>query len=237
MVVGVTDGYRKGLEITGVGYRAALSGKKLTLNLGYSHPIEIDPPEGISFELENPTRLAVVGIDKELVGQIAAQVRATRKPEPYKGKGVRYAGEQRPPQGRQGRQDRRQEVDDRRTDTMTQVASRGAARRKRHDRIRLTMAGTAGRPRLAVFRSLNHIYAQVIDDASGRTLVAASTLEKELRGAKSTKSEEAAVVGRLIAERAKAAGIERVVFDRAGFRYHGRIKSLADAAREAGLDF
>jgi large subunit ribosomal protein L6 len=93
MVVGVTDGYRKGLEITGVGYRAALSGKKLQLNLGYSHQIEIDPPEGITFEVENPTRLAVVGIDKELVGQIAAKGRATRKPEPYKGKGVRYAGE------------------------------------------------------------------------------------------------------------------------------------------------
>jgi large subunit ribosomal protein L6 len=93
MVVGVTDGYRKGLEITGVGYRAALSGRKLQLNLGYSHQIEIDPPQGITFELENPTRLAVVGIDKELVGQIAAKVRSTRKPEPYKGKGVRYAGE------------------------------------------------------------------------------------------------------------------------------------------------
>jgi large subunit ribosomal protein L6 len=93
MVVGVTDGYRKGLEITGVGYRATKNGEKLQLSLGYSHPIEIDPPKGISFELENPTRLAVVGIDKELVGQVAAQVRATRKPEPYKGKGVRYAGE------------------------------------------------------------------------------------------------------------------------------------------------
>jgi large subunit ribosomal protein L18 len=120
---------------------------------------------------------------------------------------------------------------------MTKVASRGAARRKRHDRIRLDMAGTAGRPRLAVFRSLNHIYAQVIDDASGRTLVAASTVEKELRSSSSTKSEEAASIGRLVAERAKAAGIDRVVFDRAGFRYHGRIKSLADAARDAGLDF
>ena len=93
MVVGVTDGYRKGIEITGVGYRAQLSGRKLTLNLGYSHPIEIEPPEGISFEVETPTRLAVVGIDKELVGEIAAKVRSTRKPEPYKGKGVRYAGE------------------------------------------------------------------------------------------------------------------------------------------------
>ncbi|HEY6013479.1 MAG TPA: 50S ribosomal protein L6 [Candidatus Limnocylindrales bacterium] len=94
MVVGVTSGYRKGLEITGVGYRAVLVGKKLQLSLGYSHPVEIEPPTGISFELENPTKLAVVGIDKELVGQVAAKVRSTRKPEPYKGKGVRYAGEQ-----------------------------------------------------------------------------------------------------------------------------------------------
>jgi large subunit ribosomal protein L6 len=93
MVTGVTDGYRKPLEITGVGYRAAKVGDKLQLNLGYSHPIEINPPKGISFEVENPVRLAVVGIDKELVGQVAAVVRATRKPEPYKGKGVRYSGE------------------------------------------------------------------------------------------------------------------------------------------------
>src|SRR5438477_4585761 len=94
MVVGVTSGYRKGLEITGVGYRAVLVGKKLQLSLGYSHLVEIDPPGGISFELENPTKLAVVGIDKELVGEVASRVRASRKPEPYKGKGVRYAGEQ-----------------------------------------------------------------------------------------------------------------------------------------------
>ena len=120
---------------------------------------------------------------------------------------------------------------------MTQLSTRTAARHKRHERIRLRIAGTPGRPRLAVFRSLSHIYAQVIDDGSGRTLAAASTAEKELKGSKSTKSEAAAVVGRLIAERARSAGVEHVVFDRAGFRYHGRIKSLADAAREAGLDF
>ncbi len=94
MVTGVTTGYRKSLEITGVGYRAQKVGDRLQLSLGYSHPIEIQPPAGISFEVENPVRLAVVGIDKELVGQVAAQVRATRKPEPYKGKGVRYSGEQ-----------------------------------------------------------------------------------------------------------------------------------------------
>jgi large subunit ribosomal protein L6 len=94
MVTGVTEGYRKALEITGVGYRAAKVGDKLQLNLGYSHPIEIDPPAGIVFEVETPVKLAVVGIDKELVGQIAATVRAARKPEPYKGKGVHYLGEQ-----------------------------------------------------------------------------------------------------------------------------------------------
>ena len=120
---------------------------------------------------------------------------------------------------------------------MTQVASRGAARRKRHERIRLRMEGTGSRPRFAVFRSLNHIYAQVIDDSSGKTLAAASSLEKELRPGSGTKTKEAAEVGKLIAARAKSAGVERVVFDRAGFRYHGRVKSLADAAREAGLDF
>lgn len=93
MVVGVTDGYTRNLEIQGVGYRAQMVGTKLQLSLGYSHPIEIDPPEGIAFVVETPTKLAVTGIDKELVGRIAAQVREKRKPEPYKGKGVRYAGE------------------------------------------------------------------------------------------------------------------------------------------------
>ena len=120
---------------------------------------------------------------------------------------------------------------------MTASISRGVARQKRHDRLRLRVAGDSERPRLAVFRSLNHIYAQVIDDSSGRTLAAASSLEPDLRSAKGTKSAEATAVGRIVAERAKAAGVGRVVFDRAGFRYHGRIKSLADAAREAGLDF
>jgi large subunit ribosomal protein L18 len=120
---------------------------------------------------------------------------------------------------------------------MAQASSRTAARQKRHGRIRLSLAGTAARPRLAVFRSLSQIYAQVIDDATGRTLAAASSLERELRAAKGTKTDRAKAVGALIGQRARAAGIEHVVFDRAGFRYHGRVKSLADAAREAGLDF
>ncbi|HEX9634236.1 MAG TPA: 50S ribosomal protein L6 [Candidatus Limnocylindria bacterium] len=94
MVTGVTSGFSKGLEISGVGYRAQLQGTKLVLALGYSHPVEVDPPAGIEFRLETPTRLAVFGADKELVGQIAAYIRSRRKPEPYKGKGIKYAGEQ-----------------------------------------------------------------------------------------------------------------------------------------------
>ena len=94
MVTGVATGFTKNLEISGVGYRAALQGTKLVLALGYSHPVEVDPPAGIEFRVETPTRLAVFGADKELVGQTAAYIRAQRKPEPYKGKGIRYAGEQ-----------------------------------------------------------------------------------------------------------------------------------------------
>ena len=120
---------------------------------------------------------------------------------------------------------------------MPKLATRSASRSKRHERIRLRIAGTSSRPRLAVFRSLNHIYAQVIDDTSGRTLAAASSLESGLRGAEGTKTADAKRVGQLLAERAKAAGVEKVVFDRAGFQYHGRVRSLAEAAREAGLDF
>ncbi|MCS7257651.1 MAG: 50S ribosomal protein L6 [Thermomicrobium sp.] len=93
MVQGVTEGFRKDLEIHGVGYRAALEGKTLVLNVGYSHPVRIEPPPGISFLVESPTRIAVLGIDKQLVGEVAAQIRRVRPPEPYQGKGIRYAGE------------------------------------------------------------------------------------------------------------------------------------------------
>src|SRR5215212_4848355 len=93
MVVGVTDGYEKRLEIQGVGYRARLQGKSLELSVGYSHPVSVTAPEGIEFEVPAPTQVVVRGIDKQLVGEIAARIRRTRPPEPYKGKGIRYAGE------------------------------------------------------------------------------------------------------------------------------------------------
>jgi len=120
---------------------------------------------------------------------------------------------------------------------VTALASRKAARTKRHERIRLTLAGNVERPRLAVFRSLNQIYAQVIDDTAGKTLASASSLEAGVRKAKGSKTDHAKTVGKLLAERAKDKGVKNVVFDRAGYRYHGRVRALADAAREAGLDF
>ena len=114
--------------------------------------------------------------------------------------------------------------------------NRAEIRRGVHTRIRKKVSGTGERPRLAVFRSLNHIYAQVIDDVNGKTLAAASTTEKDLRGKSGGTVAAAEVVGKAIAERAQAAGVSQVVFDRGGYVYHGRVKALLDATREAGLN-
>lgn len=113
---------------------------------------------------------------------------------------------------------------------------RAGIRRAVHSRIRKKVRGTAERPRLAVFRSVNHIYAQVIDDKSGKTLAAASTVEKDLKGSTGGNVEAAQRVGKAIAERAMAAGVSSVVFDRGGYVYHGRVKALLDATRAAGLN-
>ena len=110
-------------------------------------------------------------------------------------------------------------------------------RKRRHYRVRKKVIGAASRPRLAIFRSNAHITAQVIDDSTGRTLAAAASVEKDLKTGATGNKGAAASVGRLVAERAKAAGVTRVVFDRGGFLYHGRVAALADAAREAGLEF
>lgn len=114
--------------------------------------------------------------------------------------------------------------------------SRAEVRRAVHSRIRRKVRGTSERPRLAIFRSVNHIYAQVIDDENGKTLAAASTTEKDLKGSTGGNIEAAQRIGKTIAERALAAGIESVVYDRGGYVYHGRIKALFEATREAGLN-
>ncbi|MGQ9674899.1 MAG: 50S ribosomal protein L18 [Chloroflexota bacterium] len=122
---------------------------------------------------------------------------------------------------------------------MVRARTSREARVRRHERVRRHVAGTPERPRLSVFRSLGHIYAQVIDDRSGRTLAAASSLEPELRSRvrEENKVQIAKIVGQKVAERARAKGIDQVVFDRGGYLYHGRVKALAEGAREAGLQF
>ena len=117
---------------------------------------------------------------------------------------------------------------------MSQLTSR-QLRARRHKRVRKHLVGTAERPRLVVFRSNRGIAAQLVDDGAGRTLAAASSLN--VRNAKGTKSDQAAAVGNLLAENAKKAGVKGVVFDRGGYLYHGRVKALAEAAREGGLEF
>lgn len=116
---------------------------------------------------------------------------------------------------------------------------RRAARLRRHNRVRRHVVGTPERPRLDVFRSLRHIYAQVIDDSHGHTLASASTVDPEVREQLQglAKTEQASVVGKVLAERALGQGIKKVVFDRGGYKYHGRVKALATAAREGGLEF
>jgi large subunit ribosomal protein L18 len=123
---------------------------------------------------------------------------------------------------------------------MSDVKEKITRRHRRHRRVRRKIEGRTGRPRLAVFRSIRHIYGQLIDDDEGRTLAASSTLEKSVRGkieGKTSKTEAAGLVGADLAEKARSAGIESVVFDRGGFRYHGRVKALAEAARKGGLKF
>ena len=227
MVVGVTEGFEKKLEVNGVGYRAAKSGKKLTLNLGYSHPVEMIDPEGIETVVDGQNLITVKGIDKEKVGQFAAEIRDKRRPEPYKGKGIKYADETiRRKVGKTGMK-------------MVSKESRQLVRAKKHMKIRNRFSGTAERPRLAVFRSNNHMYAQIIDDTVGNTLVSASTLEKEIKAEleKTNNVDAAAYLGTVIAKRAIEKGIKEVVFDRGGFIYQGKVAALADAAREAGLEF
>ena len=228
MVTGVTAGFSKDLEIVGVGYRAIARGPAaLELALGFSHPVTVDAPEGVIFEVPTPTRIVVKGIDKEKVGQVAADIRKLRKPEPYKGKGIRYAGERVDSQGRQGGQVAMATAASTQADPSHPAPCPGAQARRGHH-------GPPPAGRVPVGR---HISAQVIDDTAGRTLAAASTVEAALRGATGGNVAAATAVGKLVADRAKSAGVTTVVFDRGGFRYHGRVAALADAAREGGLEF
>jgi ribosomal protein L18 len=206
--------------------------------LGYSHPVVFDIPTGIDIAIDKQTHITVTGVDRQLVGQVAANIRRLRKPDPYKQKGVRYTGEVlKKKAGKTGRSKERNNARSRYEDQDEKIAatgsSCGSASGFRHDR---------GAAAARVFRSVSHIYAQVIDDMSGQTLASASSVEpregRVRQGARAAATSPAPkAIGKTIAERLIEKGIKRVVFDRGGFLYHGRIRAVADAAREAGLEF
>ena len=235
-VHGVSEGFSKKLEIHGVGYRAELKGKDLHLALGFSHPVVYKGREGVDLNVDTKANtVEVSGADRQQVGQVAAEIRSLKKPEPYKGKGIRYSGRVGSPQGRQGR---RHQVA--RGVEMDRAKVKREKRQRAHLRIRKRVSGTTERPRLTVFRSQKYVYAQVINDLTGQTLAQANSAEKgfldEVEG--SGKSRAAAKkVGETVCERAKEKGIERVVFDRGGYIYHGRVKQVAEGARSKGLEF
>ena len=228
LVEGVSKGFEKRLEINGVGYKAAVAGKVLKLSLGYSHDIDYAIPAGVTITTPRPTEVVVAGIDKQVVGQTAAEIREYRGPEPYKGKGVKYSDEF--IFRKEGKKKKGRRI----------MAEKKGAEDRRKARVRRAIKKAAnGRPRLSVFRSSKQIYAQVIDDVRGHTVASASTLEADVKGKLKTGAtvDAAKEVGKLVAERAVQAGVKQVIFDRSGYLYHGRVKALADAAREGGLDF
>jgi len=223
MVRGVTRGYEKKLELVGVGFRAQVQGKSLNLTLGFSHPVNVPIPEGISIETPSQTEIVVKGIDRQKVGQIAAEIRDIRP-------------QARAVQGQGCALRRRADHPQRGQEEMIITKKQRRLRRAVRTRAQIRNLGFA---RLTVHRTPKHIYAQVTDPAGAKVIATASTLQKAVReGLKTTGNVDAAkAVGRAIATRAKAAGVSKVAFDRSGFQFHGRVKALADAAREAGLEF
>ena len=217
MVEGVTTGFEKRLEIQGVGYRARLQGKALEMTLGYSHPVSISPPDGIEFEVPQPTEVVVRG-DRQAAGGRDRRPRAEEAAAgALQGQGRPLLGRVRATEGREAGMS---------------VLTKRQRRARRRRRVRAKIRGTAQRPRLSVHRSNRGIFAQLIDDDAGRTVASVGWTEDELRGLDSM--EQAKRAGATLAERAKAAGVETSVFDRSGYRYHGRVRALAEGAREGG---
>ena len=231
LIKGVTDGYTHDLEIHGVGFKASMKGKnQIVLSVGYSHDVVLDVPAGVDVKVGGAKQELVNGFRDRQAG-----CRTDGRRDPLFPQARALPGQGRALQRRihlpQGRQE---EI---RTAIMANSNEKSA---KRQARVRRSIKkNSSGRPRLSVHRSSEHIYAQVIDDAKGTTLAAASSMDKTLKGALKSGANKAAAaaVGKLVAERAVKAGVKEVVFDRGAFLYHGRVKALADAAREGGLKF
>ncbi len=233
MVEGVTNGYKKELEIQGVGYRAAKQGKDLVMNLGYSHPVcrvrngrhhhrSARSPEDRHQRHRQTARRTVC---RESAREAPARtVQGQRHP---------LCGRARHPSKRARPARAQNKIRSERD--MVNKPDKNVARLRRHRRVRGKISGTAACPRLDVFRSSKHIYAQLIDDEAGVTLASASSMDKDFEGFGGN-IEAATKVGKVIAKKAAEKGITKAVYDRGGFVYHGRVKALADGAREGGLE-
>merc|ERR1712212_1069014 len=186
MIIGVSEQFVITLILQGVGYRASVQGKTIILNLGFSHPVNIDIPDGINVEVIQNTTINIKACDKEQLGLFAAKIRSWRPPEPYKYKKLK------------------------------------------RESVRGLIKGTVERPRLSVFRSNEHIYAQIIDDTTSKTLVSCSTLDRDIKlNSKNGRTCDASrLMGEKLAELSKKKNITKIVFDRGPYLYHGRIKAL-----------
>ncbi len=221
LVTGVTAGFSKKLVITGVGYRAAAQGKTLKLQLGYSHDVNIDVPEGLEVKTPDATTVEISGADKQKVGQLAAEIRRWRKPEPYKGKASSTTASS--SSARKGR----------RSNDQGSLSFREAPSAQPY-----RAACACGHPSAPVGASLGQAHLCPGDRRRGRSyrgfgLDAGKGRTRPV--GRERRSGERSRQAR--AEKAKAAGVTQVVFDRGGFLFHGRVKALAEAAREAGLEF
>ena len=221
MVEGVTTGFTKTLEIQGVGYRAQLKGRDLELALGYSHPVPIKAPEGIEFEVPQPTRIIIKGSSKQQVGQIAAVIRKQRPAGALQGQGHPLRGRVRRPEGREARMS---------TVTVTPAAPQAPPPRPRQ-------GARHGRAAAHLRVPLQPRHLRPAHRRRRRPHAGRRQLDGGRPARRSSRWSRPTRAGALLAERAKAAGVETAVFDRGGYRYHGRVKALAEGAREGGLTF
>ena len=219
-LIGVTAGHEKILELTGVGLRAILKGSILNLQLGFSHDISYKIPEGAQLSVEKSTIIKISGIDKELVGKVAAEIKMLKPIEPYKGKGIKERGQYVLRKEKKVKRNKMANVN----------------YNKRAQRIRRKLKQVnSERFRLTVFKSSRNISAQIIDDKSNKTLISESSIKEKNTNKK--KTDLSLLVAERLSRKAMEKKITRVYFDRGGYKYHGRIKIFAEALRKGGLIF
>ena len=220
-IKGINEGYSKTLELSGVGFRAAIKGNMLNLQIGFSHDVNYQIPEGIKIVVEKQTTIKITGSDKQLVGSVAAKIKSFKKTEPYKGKEIKEAGEY--------------ILRKRRKKEIMKLTTKN--RKKFRVRNKLKRNNPNNRMRLSVSRSSKNISAQIIDDKNNKTLISATANMKILKDRKKKKTELSELVATKLAEKAKEKNITKVYFDRSIYKYHGRIKIFAETLRKNGLEF